>query len=345
MNQAAIATLWSALLLLRRALKAAARPVGYCILQVPLDDKTPRIYLDEEPAVPAEREIAVALSSELPAHAASGRAVFGFVSGFALAPQKTGPLDADEVSFLSLYLPYCLLPFHGKRLGRAIAVAHFAQTLDGKIATQSGHSKWIGNPENVVHAHRMRALCDAILIGRGTLERDAPALTVRHVEGENPTRVVLCSTDTDFGSLLSSLNDEILVFGTADDHAGQIPTLASPGGQEQGAEASRRVRYQVMPRKDGHMDTHEILRALYREGQESVYIEGGAATTSTFLADGALDIVQLHFAPMIMGSGISSFTLPTIEEVGASIGFDHFAFHPVGDSVMFTGEVAKAKRP
>ncbi len=67
------------------------------------------------------------------------------------------------------YAPYCLASRYAKSWQRAFSVSHFAQPLDGRIATVDGHSQWIGGPGNLTHAHRIRALCDGILIGAKTM--------------------------------------------------------------------------------------------------------------------------------------------------------------------------------
>src|SRR5689334_4574438 len=95
------------------------------------------------------------------------------------APEAVRPL-------LELYAPLCV-----GRVGTPLTVAHLGQSLDGYIATASGDSYYVTGPDNVRHLHRLRALCSAIVVGAGTIERDDPQLTVRHVPGENPVRVVL----------------------------------------------------------------------------------------------------------------------------------------------------------
>ena len=74
-----------------------------------------------------------------------------------------GGLKQDELAFWQRYLPYCFLSYQAQRLGRAISVSHFAQTLDGKIATLAGDSKWIGNQENLKHAHRITIFLIAMI--------------------------------------------------------------------------------------------------------------------------------------------------------------------------------------
>src|SRR5512134_3304030 len=96
--------------------------------------------------------------------------------------------DAPEAvrALLDLYAPLC-----NAHVGRPLTVAHLGQSLDGHIATASGDSYYVTGPDNVRHLHRLRALSDAIVVGATTVARDDPQLTVRHVEGANPVRVVL----------------------------------------------------------------------------------------------------------------------------------------------------------
>lgn len=233
-------------------------------------------------------------------------------------------VSTEERSFLQYYLPYSLLPLAAHRLQRAISVSHFAQTLDGKIATESGDSRWIGNPENLIHAHRMRALCDGILIGAQTLHNDQPSLTVRHVAGENPRRIVVGSSAKDFDCLWESSDDPILLVR-----------------KEQELD-DERLSYVRVPSHNGRLNCLDILRCLYRqEGIAAVYIEGGAQTTSYFLQDEAVDIAQLHLSPQVFGSGISAIQLPEIEKVKEALVFEPFQIQPVGDSVMFVGQLKR----
>jgi diaminohydroxyphosphoribosylaminopyrimidine deaminase / 5-amino-6-(5-phosphoribosylamino)uracil reductase len=241
-----------------------------------------------------------------------------------IVPQRIagGDLPAAAAEMIELYLPYCLAPVHAQRMGRAFTVSHFAQSLDGRIATSDGDARWIGCDENRLHAHRMRALCDGILIGVNTLRTDRPALTVRHAEGVDPIRIVVGDAN-DFGCLEQAGSGTIMLFG--DDNGRH----------------SDQVEQVVLPRTRGRIATSAILQALYRHEIRSVYIEGGARTTSAFLAEGNLDVVQLHISPMIIGPGINSFTCPAIRSVDDSVRFDPHVYRSVGDGMMFVGRVAQ----
>jgi diaminohydroxyphosphoribosylaminopyrimidine deaminase/5-amino-6-(5-phosphoribosylamino)uracil reductase len=232
-----------------------------------------------------------------------------------------GSVPRAAAELVELYLPYCLAPLHARRLGRPFTVSHFAQSLDGRIATDVGDSRWIGCDENQVHAHRMRALCDGILIGARTLDTDRPALTVRHTEGPDPVRIVLGHA-SDVACLVKAGPSPILVVGDGDD----------PG--------SPQVERVPLARDNGLIATASVLRELYAHGIQSLYIEGGSTTTSAFLAEGNIDVLQLHISPMIIGPGINSFCKPGTHSIADSVRFDRHSYQPIGDGMMFVGRVA-----
>src|SRR5947208_5837737 len=95
------------------------------------------------------------------------------------------PLPDDVAVQLDLYLPYCLSH------PRGLAVAHIGQSLDGRIATENGDSRWITGEADLLHCHRMRELPDAVLVGARTLRAAHPQLPVRPSAGDKPYPVVL----------------------------------------------------------------------------------------------------------------------------------------------------------
>ena len=230
-----------------------------------------------------------------------------------LRPGRLGP---ETLRLVELYGIVALVPIWARELGRAVSISHFAQSLDGRIATATGDSRWIGDMENRVHAHRMRALCDAILVGAGTLRRDRPQLTVRHVEGADPVRVFLGA----------SARDLDLVRGLS---PAPIWSVGQPGLEG--------VKALIEVSEGERVDPTMILSRLYEEGASSVYIEGGMDTTSTFLSCAALDVVQLHISPIILGGGSCGFRLDGVETVAEAFRFEEGSFFSVGDGTMFVG--------
>ena len=99
------------------------------------------------------------------------------------------PVADVRHALIDLYLPIC-----SATIASPITVGHLGQSLDGFIATHAGESQYVTGEENIRHLHRMRALCDAVVVGAGTVAADDPQLTTRHVSGPSPVRVVLDPT-------------------------------------------------------------------------------------------------------------------------------------------------------
>lgn len=219
---------------------------------------------------------------------------------------ETGSLAALP-PFLQLYLPIVLGAFDAAQQGRVFVTGHVTQTLDGRIACRNGHSQWIGNDADLHHAHRLRALHDAVLVGARTVEQDDPQLTVRHVAGDDPRRVVLNGS----ASTLHSPT-RFRVF-----HNGRSTLMCNPRGAASlvdGAGDGVDV-VELEAGHDGWISGADVCRALVRRGCHSVFVEGGGSTLSRFLTNDCLDLLHVHVAPMILGSGIPSFSLPEVATV------------------------------
>ena len=310
---------WHGLLVLAQRVRESSETVDFCFVNFAEADT--EVSINRRPVPdPASTLVLAIVNPE--ADIRHHQATVFYLEGSVMVLDYVYEMDEEIIDFLGTYMPYCFLPIQAKQRKRAMAVAHFAQSLDGKIATLKGDSKWIGNEENLVHAHRMRALCDSILIGSNTLNADHPLLTVRLVKGKNPHKVVLCSSEGDFSSLQTDALSPVLVIGTGDD-----PCVAHT------------TYTQLAPGKNGRIAGMDILRHLYTLGLHTVYVEGGPTTTSHLLQERAIDIVQLHIAPLIFGSGLESFSLPSISTVDEAIQFDQFYYKPIGDTFMFVGEI------
>jgi riboflavin-specific deaminase-like protein len=197
-------------------------------------------------------------------------------------------------------------------------IGRLAQTLDGRIATRNGASQWIGGRGDILHTHRLRALCDVVLVGAGTVRHDNPRLTTREVEGPHPVRVIL---DADRRLPAS--------FGVFTD--GAAPTLlvaATDGPPSHGQAEVLRI-----PRCPGGLDLPALLRALAARGLTRIFVEGGGHTVSAFLAAGCLDRLHVTIAPLILGSGIPAFSLPEAARIADGLRFA-WTVHPLGDDIL-----------
>ncbi|NPV03726.1 MAG: bifunctional diaminohydroxyphosphoribosylaminopyrimidine deaminase/5-amino-6-(5-phosphoribosylamino)uracil reductase RibD [Syntrophaceae bacterium] len=169
----------------------------------------------------------------------------------------------------------------------------FAQSLDGKIATATGHSRWISSEPSRVYAHRLRSLHDAILVGSGTIVKDDPELTCRLVKGRDPLRVVVDST-LRIGPGARVLQDQqraqTLIFTTSAHDRKKRSLLADRG-----------IEVRVAGRK--RVDLAAVLEELGRREISSLLVEGGAGVLTSFIREGLADRLIVISAPKIFGKG------------------------------------------
>jgi diaminohydroxyphosphoribosylaminopyrimidine deaminase/5-amino-6-(5-phosphoribosylamino)uracil reductase len=189
-------------------------------------------------------------------------------------------------------------------------VAQLGQSLDGRIATLSGESRWINGSSALDHVHRLRAAVDAVVVGVGTALADDPMLNVRRVPGRHPARVVIDPN----GRLPAGMR---CLDGA--DGVRRIVIRAADSESAPGSGASSGTEFVSLPRIDGQLCPRAIVDALYARGLRKLLIEGGASTVSTFIDAGAVDRLHVLVAPMILGSGKTGLSLKPIEKLSSAI--------------------------
>ena len=211
-------------------------------------------------------------------------------------------------------------PLRTARVDGLTVVGQIGQSLDGRIATMSGHSHYINGPAGITHLHRLRSLVDAVVVGVGTALADDPQLTVRRCAGPNPARVIVDPN--------ARLPGTAKVF--TDDGTRRIVITAEatrcappPGVETVG-----------LPAAEGIITPPAILAALAARGLRRILVEGGANTVSRFLAAGCLDRLHVTVAPIILGSGRSGFILPTVERADEALRAPMRSYQ-LGDEVLF----------
>lgn len=185
-------------------------------------------------------------------------------------------------------------------------VAHLGQSLDGRIATEPGHSNFVTGADDFLHMHRLRALADAVLVGAGTVAADDPRLTVRLVPGPSPLRIVL---DPD-----RRLGPDRQVFREPDP-----PTLLLCRADRKDRDRLGAAEVVGLSAPRGRLEPHTVLAALRDRGIRRLFVEGGGMTVSRFLAAGCLDALHLCVAPVIIGSGRDALRLPAIARMDEAI--------------------------
>lgn len=221
------------------------------------------------------------------------------------------PPDASDDPLARAYLAFAAPE-------RAV-LGHLGQSLDGRIATASGHAVAVTGPENITHLHRLRALADAVLVGAATVRHDDPALTTRLVQGPSPVRVVIDSRRL--------LDDRYGIFQEGP------PTLVLCA--EAAFDKPQLGRAKVIPVASdaGGCRPEAVLEALRERGLGRVFIEGGGQTVSRFLHAGCLDILQICISPVIIGGGRPGLSLPEIATMDDALRLDGVAI-PMGADIL-----------
>jgi diaminohydroxyphosphoribosylaminopyrimidine deaminase/5-amino-6-(5-phosphoribosylamino)uracil reductase len=230
--------------------------------------------------------------------------------------------------------------FHRVRTGRAFAVMKAAVTLDGRLGADGGDSRWITGPEARKRAHELRDRYDAVLVGRGTLERDDPLLTVRGVaNGRDPVAVVALSELTSPSPRRlweRAKSGAQVIVAAIDGEDGNVWRQWVDLGVEiltLGAAEGKRVRLE------------DLLRALAGRGLNSVLIEGGEKIHTSCLKAGVVDRAHVFVSPCILG-GTQGPRL--VGDLGLRRVADAFTLtdpevEVLGRDLLLTGEVVAGK--
>ena len=199
------------------------------------------------------------------------------------------------------------------RMSRPFVVWKVATTLDGKVAAPDGTSRWITSPEARRDVHRLRAECDTVVAGAGTVAADDPQLTVRDEQGrpvaDQPLRVVV---DT---------HGRTSPGARVHDHA--APTwVATAAELGKGA--------------DGRVDLSVLLAELWRRDRRLVLLEGGPTLAGAFLRAGLVDRVVAYLAPTLLGDGLAPLAGTGVTTLGDAVPLDITDVTRVGPDVRVT---------
>jgi diaminohydroxyphosphoribosylaminopyrimidine deaminase / 5-amino-6-(5-phosphoribosylamino)uracil reductase len=219
-----------------------------------------------------------------------------------------------------------------ENLTRPAVTVSYAQTLDGRVATATGESKWISCPDSLRFAHEMRAGHDAVLVGTGTVCKDDPRLTVRHVAGTSPLRVVVDST------LRTPPSAAVLAEGSA---AGTVLAVTDRAPAKRRDKAlSLGATVLILPSDlDGRVDLAALLGELAVLDVGSVMVEGGATMITAFLRARLVDRLAVCVAPKILGVGIEAVGDLGIRDLSRSLTLADAAVEPYGVDLILSGRV------
>ena len=229
--------------------------------------------------------------------------------------------------------------FHQVETGRPLLTLKIAQTLDGRIATTTGHSQWISGTEARTKVHQWRADLDGVLVGRGTASADDPRLTVRHVDGPQPCRIVLDRT--------GMLSPELQLF--TDDYATSTIAVigaeraAPPYAEALTARGGQVVRIPETPNE--HLDLHALLAHLgapdgpTERPLQSLLVEAGPGLATALFRQDLVDRFFCFVAPKVVGTGMPSVRDLGIRRMDEARTFADQRWTTVGDDLLFQGYV------
>lgn len=203
-----------------------------------------------------------------------------------------------------------------------------AMTLDGKIASVTGESRWISCEASRRIVHRMRAGSDAIMVGVDTIISDNPQLTVRHVKGANPLRIIVDSTLRTPESV-AVLSDQMA--------RGTVIATTETNPKVHARYLKSGARILVCNSEDGKVDLHDLWNKLGGLGIHSLLLEGGSRLAGEALRHGLIDKCVFFYAPKVVGSdGFSPFAITGITDMARSIKFRDLSMRRVGTDIMVT---------
>jgi GTP cyclohydrolase II len=262
-------------------------------------------------------------------------------------PDKVAALEAAGISVIER-VPVTAVPnventsyLHTKiaRLGheaparspRPRVTIHYAQTLDGRLATRTGESQWISSEAATTFAHELRASHAAVMVGVGTAIADDPRLTTRLVEGRSPLRIVVDS------ALRLSPSARLVTDGAAPT---MLATTERADDERRGAFEAAGAEVVVMPATpDGRVDLGALLDELGRRGIDSVLVEGGAGLITAMLRERRAWRLVVSIAPTVLGAGIEAVGDLDIVRLRDALAFRRASFSQVGPDVIFDGEL------
>ncbi len=207
-----------------------------------------------------------------------------------------------------------------------------AMTLDGRIATRTGESKWISSPASRARAHTLRAANDAVLVGIGTVLADDPSLNVRHAKGPHPKRVVLDATlrTPPKARVLTEVGGPTYIFHAPGAALAKRRALAAKGA----------ILVEV-PARDGVLRIEKVAQELARRDVVRLLVEGGGEVHGAFLHARLVDRIALFMAPVLLGDrdAVPLIGGRGVARLGAAPGIVDMTMERIGPDTFITGRV------
>ncbi len=216
------------------------------------------------------------------------------------------------------------------KTGMPYITVKYAQTLDGRIATKSGDSQWISSEASRRYVHHLRGINDGIMVGAGTVAADNPQLTVRHVKGKNPFRIIVDS------KLRIPIKSSVLTDTNA--YLTIIATTSSAPSRKMAAIKKLGVEVWIVKKeRNGRVSLRDLLKKLGKREIVSVLVEGGSEVITSLLKANLVDKMIIPIAPKIIGKGLEAIGDLKINKINNAIRFSSFKTMKKGDDIIFEG--------
>ena len=211
--------------------------------------------------------------------------------------------------------------------GVPLVTLKFAQTLDGRIAAATGHSRWISSEKFLYLAHKLRSTNDAIMVGVDTVLAVNPQLTLRLVKGSSPTRIVLDST--------LRIPHDALILGNQELARTIVATTARADKTKFSGLFEVGIEVLAVPEnEEGKVDLKILLGMLGKRGISSVLVEGGGSVITSMLRQNLVDKMVVAVAPRIMGRGVEAVGELNIGEVNQAIKLNFVKTYRLGEDLV-----------
>ena len=237
----------------------------------------------------------------------------GIETKVGILEEECGKLNEVFFKFIQTRIPFVTLKF--------------AQTIDGRIATLTGHSRWISSESSLKFAHKLRSLHDGVMVGVGTILKDDPELTVRLSRGGNPVRIVVDSTlriPADACVLKNQETAKTIIATTSDHSRKKLLQLRDAGTDV----------FIVNKDDRGKVDLKGLLTELGKKDLSSILVEGGSEIITSFLKERLADRIVIITAPKIAGEGIPSVGDLGIRKIDDSIRLSLKKISRKGDDII-----------
>ncbi len=232
---------------------------------------------------------------------------------------EVGLLEEEAKKLNEVYLKYI-------STGLPYVILKWASTLDGKIATVDGDSKWISNDQSRKFAHQLRSQVDAVLVGVDTVIEDDPELNNRLVKGKNPVKIIL---DTK-GRI--PLNSKIVLSAK-----NERTILATVCADKEKFENSYLEVWKLKENEKRQVDLLSLLKKAGESKITSLLVEGGQKVLSSFMQERLVDKVYCFVSPKIIGKGLDTFAELGISKIADSVRLNDVEIKKIEDNVLVSG--------